>query len=514
MMTNLASNNLDEQNQDAYDDLIVSIEAGVGRLNLLIAVCDYENYRQEIISRYQTELQPDIRCYHVMLARNEPSLKAAIQQLVESEEYLQQHQPAVITVTGVEQLYFLRLGESQSEQEKFFGYLQWTREALREFPFAIVLWVTNQVLVNLIKKAPDFWSWRNGVFHFISRPKNVVNIQEFEPIRNILENGELSNLNDSKYSGLPIADLERLVEQLEQQDNHQDPKLLISLYSQLGSIYQRRLDKGEAQNYQQEQNLAIKYYLQAINLQTDLGLKIDLATSLNYLANLYTSQGRYDKAEPLFLQALELLTRLRGDNHLLVAASLNNLAELYYSQGRYDQAEPLFIQGLELSKRLLGDNHPHVATSLNNLAELYYSQGRYDQAELLFIQGLELSKRLLGDNHPHVAASLNNLAGLYDSQGRYDQAETLYLQGLEILKRLRGDNHPDVATSLNNLALLYNSQGLYDQAELLFIQALEICQQVLGVEHPKTVTVHKNLSDFRANLSDSPKAENFDSNHV
>ena len=105
-MTNPVSNNLDEQNQDAYDDLIVSIEAGVGRLNLLIAVCDYENYRQEIISRYKAELQPDIRCYHVTLARNEPSLKAAIQQLVESEEYLQQHQPAVITVTGVEQLYF------------------------------------------------------------------------------------------------------------------------------------------------------------------------------------------------------------------------------------------------------------------------------------------------------------------------------------------------------------------------------------------------------------------------
>jgi tetratricopeptide (TPR) repeat protein len=429
-MTNPASNNLDEQNQDAYDDLIVSIEAGVGRLNLLIAVCDYENYRQEIISRYQAELQPDIRCYHVTLARNEPSLKAAIQQLVESEEYLQQHQPAVITVTGVEQLYFLRLGESQSEQEKFFGYLQWTREALREFPFAIVLWVTNQVLVNLIKKAPDFWSWRNGVFHFICKPKNIVHIQDFEQIRNILENGELSNLDDSKYSGLPIADLERLVEQLEQQDNHKDPKLLISLYSQLGKIYRRRVEKGEAQDYQQEENLAIKYYVQAINLQTEFGLETDLATSLNNLAGLYNSQGRYDQAEPLYLQALELY------------------------------------------------------------------------------------KRLLGDNHPDVAMSLNNLALLYNSQGRYDQAEPLYLQALELYKRLLGDNHPDVAMSLNNLALLYYSQGRYDQAEPLYLQAFKIRQQVLGVDHPKTVTVRQNLAHLRANLSDSPQSENFDSNHI
>ncbi|WP_414527297.1 tetratricopeptide repeat protein [Nodularia chucula] len=556
MMTNPASNNIDEQNQDAYDDLIVSIEAGVGRLNLLIAVCDYENYRQEIISRYQGELQPDIRCYHVTLPRNEPSLKAAIQQLVEGEEYLQQHQPAVITVTGVEQLYFLRLGESQSEQEKFFGYLQWTREALREFPFSIVLWVTNQVLVNLIKKAPDFWSWRNGVFHFISKPKNIVHVQEFEPIRNILENGELSDLNDSKYSGLPIADLERLVEEIEKQDNHQEPKLLISLYSQLGNIYTRRLDKGEAQNYQQEQNLAIKYYLQAINLQTELGLEIGLVTNLNNLAGLYKSQGYYDQAEPLFLQNLELLKRLLGDNHLSVATSLNNLASLYKSQGRYDQAEPLFLQSLELYKRLLGDNHLSVATSLNNLASLYYAQGRYDQAEPLFLQALELSQHLLGDNHPHIAknliglallyytqgrydqaeplflqalelsqhllgdnhpdfaTSLIGLALLYESQGRYDQAEPMYLQGLELYKHLLGDNHPHVAASLIGLALLYKSQGRYDQAEPLFLDALKIFQRVFGVDHLNTVTVRKLLAVLRAKASSTAKAQNCDSNLI
>ncbi|MDB9372601.1 tetratricopeptide repeat protein [Nodularia sphaerocarpa] len=544
-MTNPASNNIDKQNQDAYDDLIVSIEAGVGRLNLLIAVCDYENYRQEIISRYQAELQPHIRCYHVTLARNEPSLKAAIQQLVESEEYLQQHQPAVITVTGVEQLYFLRLGESQSEQEKFFGYLQWTREALREFPFAIVLWVTNQVLVNLIKKAPDFWSWRNGVFHFISKPKNFVHVQEFEPIRNILENGELSNLTDSKYSGIPIADLERLVEKIEQQDNHKEPKLLISLYLQLGDIYKIRLDKGEAPDYQQEQNLAIKYYLQAINLQTELGLETDLATSLNNLAYLYKSQGRYDEAEPLLIQALELRQRLLRDNHPDVATGLNNLALFYESQGRYDLAEPLYLQALELFKRHMGDNHPSIATSLNNLAVLYYSQGNYDQAELLHFQALELRQRLLedndpdiassfnnlallyesqgsydlaeplylqalelfkrhmGENHPSIATSLNNLAFLYYSQGRYDLAEPLYLQALELRQRLLGDNHPDTATSLNNLAGLYESQGRYDQAETLFLQALEIRQKVFGVDHPKTVTVRQNLENLRANFSNS-----------
>jgi tetratricopeptide (TPR) repeat protein len=494
MMTNAKSDHLDQQNQDAYDDLIVSIEAGIGRLNLLIAVCDYQDFRQQIISRYQGELQPDIHCYHVTIARSEPSLKAAIQQLVAREEYLQQHQPAVITVTGVEQLYFLKLDESQSEQEKFFGYLQWTREALREFPFAIVLWVTHQVLGNLIKKAPDFWSWRNGVLYFVCKPKNVISLEDIQPIRNIIHNGELSNLDDSKYSGLPIADLEKLVEQLQQQGDYKDPKLLISLYLQLGNIYQRRLNQGEAPDYQQEQNLAIRYYRQAIDLQTELNLETDLGSSLNQLALLYKSQGRYDEAEPLYLQALELSKRLLGDNHPDVATSLNNLAYLYESQGRYDEAEPLYLQALELDKRLWGDNHPYVATSLNNLAGLYYSQGRYDQAEPLYLQALELCKRLLGDNHPDVATSLNNLALLYYYQGRYDQAESLYLQALELRKRLLGDNHPDVAQSINELALLYYSQGRYDQAEPLYLQALELRKRLLGDNHPDVATSLNDLA--------------------
>jgi tetratricopeptide (TPR) repeat protein len=494
MMTNPESKHIDEQNQDAYDDLIVSIEAGMGRLNLLIAVCDYEIFRQEIISRYQAELQPDICCYDVTLFKEEPSLKAAIQQLVESEEYLQQRQPAVITVTGVEQLYFLKLGESQSEQEKFFGYLQWTREALREFPFAIVLWVTSQILVNLIKKAPDFWSWRNGVFHFVCKPNNTVHIQHIAPLRNILENDELAKLDDHKYSGLPIADLERLLKQIETQDNHKDPKLLASLYSQLGNIYSERVEKGEAPDYQYEQNLAIKYYLQAIDLQTELGLETDLATSLNNLAELYKSQGKYEKAEPLYLQALELDIRLLGDNHPDVATSLNNLANLYKSQGKYEQAEPLYLQALELYTHLLGDNHPHVAASLNNLAALYESQGKYEQAEPLYLQALELYTHLLGDNHPHVAASLNNLAALYGSQGKYEQAEPLLLQTLELYTHLLGDNHPHIATSLNNLAGLYEFQGKYEQAKPLYLQALELSKRLLGDNHPHVAASLNNLA--------------------
>ena len=105
-----------------------------------------------------------------------------------------------------------------------------------------------------------------------------------------------------------------------------------------------------------------------------------------------------------------------GDNYPNVTENLNNLAKLYHSQGRYEEAEPLLIQALELSQRLLGENHPSVAISLNNLAELYSSQGRYEEAEPLYLQALAIAEQALGENHPNTVKSRENLQRLRQQQ--------------------------------------------------------------------------------------------------
>ena len=67
-----------------------------------------------------------------------------------------------------------------------------------------------------------------------------------------------------------------------------------------------------------------------------------------------------------------MLKQRLGNDHPDVATSLNNLALLFYSQGKYKKAEPLYQQVLALRQKLLGNDHPHIATSFNNLASLYY----------------------------------------------------------------------------------------------------------------------------------------------
>ncbi len=50
--------------------------------------------------------------------------------------------------------------------------------------------------------------------------------------------------------------------------------------------------------------------------------------------------------------------------------SLNNLAFLYDSQGRYSDAEPLYIEALVIAEQGLGANHPNTTTIRESLEAL------------------------------------------------------------------------------------------------------------------------------------------------
>ena len=101
--------------------------------------------------------------------------------------------------------------------------------------------------------------------------------------------------------------------------------------------------------------------------------------------------------------------QLLGETHPNVASSLNNLAILYKNQGRYELAETLYLQALQMRKQLLGESHPDVASGLNNLANLYKKQGRYELAETLYQKTLEIAEQRLGNDHPDTVLYRKNL---------------------------------------------------------------------------------------------------------
>jgi tetratricopeptide (TPR) repeat protein len=144
----------------------------------------------------------------------------------------------------------------------------------------------------------------------------------------------------------------------------------------------------------------------------------------------------------------------REGEALAKLTSVNNMANVLSSQGKYEQAEDKYRQALRLCEKMLGKEHPDTVISMNNLAEMLYRQGKYGQAEAIHRQALSVREATLGKEHPDTLTSINNLATVLRDQGKYEQAEEIHRQALGLYKTVLGKEYPLTLTSMNNLAIV------------------------------------------------------------
>ena len=96
---------------------------------------------------------------------------------------------------------------------------------------------------------------------------------------------------------------------------------------------------------------------------------------------------------------------------------MDTLAKELHAQGKFDEAEPLFREALEVSRETLGSRHPNTLASVNNLGTLLKAKGDLTAAEPLYREALEVRRETLGNRHPNTLTSINNLGVLLREQG-------------------------------------------------------------------------------------------------
>jgi tetratricopeptide (TPR) repeat protein len=291
-----------EENQYHLRRLLGSIEASYGGLNLLICICDNPYYRDEIVNTYEQELgAKGVSCDRVQIDRHQPSLKQSLFNLnLDSNP----EQPRIVTVFGIDGLLSVRLEDrlsaettNRSEQEQFFFSVQWTRESLREFKFPIILWMTESIARELSGQAPDFWSWRGGVFEFV-RPV---------AISGDFGRGDKIDTNDFKPSK-SSANPETIQAQIDKiLAINLDSPLLRSLYLSLGIAYSDRAAKSITTSRQADLENAISIYQRAIELSPHESFPEDWAMAQYNLAHSYINRLRGDAPEERLRQRAENL---------------------------------------------------------------------------------------------------------------------------------------------------------------------------------------------------------------
>ncbi|PSB54906.1 tetratricopeptide repeat protein [Chamaesiphon polymorphus] len=458
-------------NEDTYESLISLIENSQEQLALIIVACDDLALRQRTIERYEREAkQSQIRCERIVLGM-EPSLRAGLAKLgIENQDGV------VVTVTGAEWLLRVktRATDAQSDLDKFFGYLQWTREGLREFRYPVVLWVTFSILREMSRRAPDFWSWRKAVLRFESEASEESlakpALGAIVPVMRDLNSLERSfDREDNNDFIPPPAEILSEIHQLE--SNNPTSPNLATLYAKLAEIYAKRIARGEANNLEEEQQQAIEAFEKAIDRYRELNKQSALASTLNNFGNFLFNISRYIDATDFYRQSLDINRKIGNLNGESI--SLTGLGNAFDSLGQYEQAIDFYQQSLDINRKI-GDLYGE-ASSLGNLGIVAWrSLGEYQQAIDFYQQSLEINRKI--NNRIGEANSLNGLGNIYFILEQYERAIDFYKQSLNI--NYENSNIRDKAISLNGLGNSYYLLEKYQQAKNFYQQSLETKREI------------------------------------
>ncbi|KAK5710085.1 hypothetical protein LTR17_019198 [Elasticomyces elasticus] len=130
-----------------------------------------------------------------------------------------------------------------------------------------------------------------------------------------------------------------------------------------------------------------------------------------------------------------------------------DLALTYRNQGRWEEAEELNVQVVEMSKQALGEDHPNTLTSMANLVLTYLNQGRWKEAEELNVQVVDTRKRALGEDHPDTLTSMANLALTLNGPGESERSLKVIRSCATLPLHTTGDEHPDSNSPLEWAAI-------------------------------------------------------------
>ncbi|WP_027003621.1 CHAT domain-containing tetratricopeptide repeat protein [Hugenholtzia roseola] len=263
------------------------------------------------------------------------------------------------------------------------------------------------------------------------------------------------------------------------------------------------------------------------------------AQTLNYLGLLRLKEGKNDKANLFFKEALMLVEDKTREIEMLPKTekieerirlyktknlTYNNLAILNWYSGNQESAIDFLNNALfyldSLEKKITDFDKIYAtekAATLNNLG-LIYTEIDLVKAQFYYEQALSLYLKSYEADHLKVAQAYNNLGLTYQAEGLYETALTYFEKSLTIRKSKEGENHPNVAFLYRNLANLYDLQyrnknkreyAKKRQESLnLYQKALAIYLEAYGEKHPEIAStfnqigqLHLHNEDFQAALT-------------
>jgi tetratricopeptide (TPR) repeat protein len=124
----------------------------------------------------------------------------------------------------------------------------------------------------------------------------------------------------------------------------------------------------------------------------------ELAARLNSVGEMYMTLGQIEKAEPLFVQAVDIAER-DHHSHKCLATYATNLATLCIARGRPVKALEYFTTALEMEEKRHGEMHLDVARACVNVGQVLFDMEEWKDAGLLYTRAMRIRSQKLGEDH-------------------------------------------------------------------------------------------------------------------
>ncbi len=253
---------------------------------------------------------------------------------------------------------------------------------------------------------------------------------------------------------------------------------------------------------------AIDEHQKALVLLSPSRQPLDRIDALLSSATTLYQLGQAEEAEEAFRQALNLQTRIYGDDHPQVARSLNGLGTVALLKGEETEAEIFLRRAFSIVESKLSPEHVFTAQVLNNIAVAGSRSGE-DDIHVVFEDAIQGFKVSLGDRHPEVATSLNNLGVHWNRSGNSEKALEAHAEALSIRKAALPEDHPSIGTSYNNLAIALDDLGRADEALELKQRALGVFEKAYGPSSRQVGTTLNNLGSSLQSQNRYSEAESY-----
>jgi CHAT domain-containing protein/Tfp pilus assembly protein PilF len=247
--------------------------------------------------------------------------------------------------------------------------------------------------------------------------------------------------------------------------------------------------------------------LKAINNSNEFidKMNLDLADCYHFLANYYKRISQFEKATDYFNNTIEIYKYHKLINSSAYAAILNNMGLLYGEMNDNKSAENCFLKAMEINTKVLGENDESVAHNLSNLSSIKTSESEYDMAKTYLEKSNQIIKNIYGSIHPEYAKGMVSMGILYSTMGEIKKGLSYFQDALKI------DNIEKSfkANIFLNLGNMYMRGAQYQDAILNFNFCLLIYKEIFTEENLDIAYVYFNLGSLYKRLANFDKAIEF-----